>query len=37
MDRRKAKEVIDSMKAELERVMRMSEGFSRRPRSPGAS
>ncbi|KAK0610079.1 hypothetical protein B0T17DRAFT_500723 [Bombardia bombarda] len=26
-DRRRAKEVIDSMKAELERVVRMSEGF----------
>ncbi|KAK0611761.1 hypothetical protein B0T14DRAFT_334724 [Immersiella caudata] len=27
VDKRKAKEVIDSMKAELERVVRMSEGF----------
>lgn len=27
VDRRKAKEVMDSMKAELERVVRMSEGF----------
>ena len=40
VDRRKAKEVIDSMKAELERVVRMSEGFlagtPRRPRKSGS-
>ncbi|KAH8888529.1 hypothetical protein GQ53DRAFT_748921 [Thozetella sp. PMI_491] len=37
VDRRKAKEVIDNMKAELERVARMSEGFLMTPKKTKSS